>query len=55
MRPALWLLLAISTAVAVYVSTFADYTGTTRVLASVGSGVVFVGSALGLWLTSSKE
>ncbi|MEV8626324.1 hypothetical protein [Streptomyces sp. NPDC051079] len=55
MRPALWLLFTISTAAAVYVSTCADYTGTTRVLASVASGVVFVGSSLGLWLTDSKE
>ncbi|MEV7568692.1 hypothetical protein [Streptomyces tanashiensis] len=55
MKPALWLLLAISTAAAVYISTFADYTGTTRVLASVGSGIVFVGSALGLWLNNSKD
>ncbi|MFF7780329.1 hypothetical protein ACFZCG_38685 [Streptomyces tanashiensis] len=55
MKPALWLLLAISTAAAVYISTFADYTGTTRVLASVGSGIVFVGSALGLWLSSSND
>lgn len=55
MKPVLWLLLVISTAAAVYASTFAHYTGATRVLAGVGSGVVLVGSALGLWLTSSKE
>lgn len=55
MKPALWLLLLISTAAAVYVSTFAHYTGTTRVLAGVGTGVVFVGSALGLWLTSGRK
>lgn len=55
MKPMLWLLLSVSTAAAVYVSTFAPYTGTTRVLASVGTGVVFVGSALGLWLTSGKR
>ncbi|MFE6665108.1 hypothetical protein ACFVFH_16310 [Streptomyces sp. NPDC057697] len=55
MKPVLWLLLLVSTAAAVYVSTFAHYTGTMRVLAGVGTGVVWVGSALGLWLTSSKE
>ncbi|MFH9694246.1 hypothetical protein [Streptomyces globisporus] len=55
MKPLLWLLLVVSTAAAVYVSTFAHYTGTMRVLAGVGTGVVFVGSALGLWLTSDKK
>ncbi|WP_335941481.1 hypothetical protein [Streptomyces sp. PTD5-9] len=55
MKPVLWLLLLISTAAAVYVSTFAHYTGTTRVLAGVGTGVAFAGSALGLWLTSGKK
>jgi hypothetical protein len=55
MKPVLWLLLFVSTAAAIYVSTFAHYTGTTRVLAGVGSGVVLVGSALGLWLTSDKK
>ncbi|MFJ6808438.1 hypothetical protein ACIQRK_20820 [Streptomyces anulatus] len=55
MKPVLWLLLAISTSAAVYVSTFAHYTGNTRVLAAVGTGVIFVGSALGLWLTSGKK
>ncbi|MGW4034175.1 hypothetical protein ACWEFL_33600 [Streptomyces sp. NPDC004838] len=55
MKPALWLLLIVSTASAVYVSTFADYTGATRALAGVGSGVGLVGSALGLWLTDDKK
>ncbi|MCT2542515.1 hypothetical protein ACWIG3_21090 [Streptomyces celluloflavus] len=55
MKPVLWLLLFVSTVAAVYVSTFAHYTGTMRVLAGVGTGVVFVGSALGLWLTSGKK
>ncbi|MFH8796925.1 hypothetical protein [Streptomyces sp. NPDC017941] len=55
MKPVLWLLLFVSAAAAVYVSTFAHYTGTMRVLAGVGTGVVFVGSALGLWLTSDKK
>ncbi|WP_329197641.1 hypothetical protein [Streptomyces sp. NBC_01435] len=55
MKPVLWLLLFVSTVTAVYVSTFAHYTGTMRVLAGVGTGVVFVGSALGLWLTSGKK
>ncbi|WP_238783051.1 hypothetical protein [Streptomyces monomycini] len=55
MKPVLWLLLVVSTAAAVYVSTFAHYTGTTRILAAVGTGVVFVGSALGLWLTSGRK
>jgi hypothetical protein len=55
MKPVLWLLLIVSTAAAVYVSTFAHYTGTTRVMAAVGSGVVLAGSALGLWLTSAKK
>lgn len=54
-KPVLWLLLFVSTVAAVYVSTFAHYTGTMRVLAGVGTGVVFVGSALGLWLTSAKK
>ncbi|MER8236209.1 hypothetical protein ACIRQY_22505 [Streptomyces sp. NPDC101490] len=55
MKPVLWLLLLVSTAAAVYVSTFAHYTGATRILAAVGSGVVLVGSGMGLWLTSGKK
>ncbi|MFG3283314.1 hypothetical protein [Streptomyces sp. NPDC048111] len=55
MKPVLWLLLLVSTVAAVYVSTFAHYTGTTRILAGVGTGVVFVGSALGLWLANDKR
>ncbi|MFH8873729.1 hypothetical protein [Streptomyces griseus] len=55
MKPVLWLLLVVSTAAAIYVSTFAHYTGSTRVLAGVSAGVVLAGSALGLWLTSSRK
>ncbi|MEU8542434.1 hypothetical protein AB0C52_21030 [Streptomyces sp. NPDC048717] len=55
MKPVLWLLLVVSTVAAVYVSTFAHYTGTLRVLAGVGTGVVLVGSALGLWLAGGKK
>ncbi|MER8045604.1 hypothetical protein [Streptomyces sp. NPDC094032] len=54
MRPLLWLLLAVAVVANVFLSTFSGYTGGTRILASVGTGVVTLGAGAGLWLTRGR-
>ncbi|WP_328943984.1 hypothetical protein OG259_23065 [Streptomyces sp. NBC_00250] len=54
MRFLLWLLLTASVLGNVYVSTFADLTAAAHVTASVGTGTVLLGSAIGLWLTRPR-
>ncbi|MEV4425425.1 hypothetical protein ACN9M0_16175 [Streptomyces sp. R-07] len=51
MRALLWLLLAASVLANVFISTFAGWTGALQIVGSVGTGVVLLGSAVGLWLT----
>ncbi|MCX4981725.1 hypothetical protein [Streptomyces sp. NBC_00572] len=51
MRFLLWLLLTASVLGNVFVSTFADLSAAAHVTASVGTGAVLLGSAVGLWLT----
>ncbi|MFI6419667.1 hypothetical protein ACIBG6_20015 [Streptomyces sp. NPDC050842] len=54
MRFLLWLLFAAGVLANVYVNTFAGWTGATHVTASLGSGVLVLGSAVGLWLTRAR-
>ncbi|MEU4079512.1 hypothetical protein [Streptomyces venezuelae] len=51
MRFVLWLLLAASVVANACVNTLAGLTGAAQITASVGTGVVLLGSAVGLWLT----
>ncbi|WEH37754.1 hypothetical protein PZB75_22090 [Streptomyces sp. AM 4-1-1] len=55
MKPMLWILLVAALAAGLYFTNFADLTGTTSILARVGSGVVAIGAGVGLWLTRSDE
>ncbi|MFF6775363.1 hypothetical protein ACFY8W_17585 [Streptomyces sp. NPDC012637] len=55
MRSLLWLLLAVAVVANVFVGTFSDLTGAAEVAASVSTGVVVIGSAVGLWLTRSRS
>lgn len=55
MRALLWLLLAVGVVANVFVTTFSGYTGVVEVLASVGTGAVFIGSGVGLWLTRARD
>ncbi|GGU78894.1 hypothetical protein GCM10010275_12130 [Streptomyces litmocidini] len=54
MRALLWLLLTASVLANVFVGTFSDWTGALRIVGSVGTGVVLLGSAVGLWLTRPR-
>ncbi|MCZ0980099.1 hypothetical protein O1L60_17055 [Streptomyces diastatochromogenes] len=54
MRALLWLLLTASVLANVFISTFAGWTGSLQIVGSVGTGVVLLGSAVGLWLTRSR-
>ncbi|MFE9043821.1 hypothetical protein ACFY9F_20430 [Streptomyces sp. NPDC012421] len=54
MRPLLWLLLTVSVLANVAVSTFAGWTGAPQIAGSVGTGVVVIASAAGLWLTRPR-
>ncbi|MFI6938410.1 hypothetical protein ACIBI4_03975 [Streptomyces sp. NPDC050418] len=53
MKPFLWLLLV--AALIVNVSTSFLWEGVTQVAVSVPTGVVFLGSAVGLWLLRDKQ
>ncbi|MFF0477953.1 hypothetical protein [Streptomyces sp. NPDC004284] len=55
MRALLWLLLAASVLANVFISTFAGWTGALRIVGSVCTGVVLLGSAVGLWLTRPRS
>ncbi|MFI1658732.1 hypothetical protein ACH4ZU_28075 [Streptomyces sp. NPDC020472] len=54
MRALLWLLLTASVLANVFVGTFAGWSGPLRIVGSVGTGVVLLGSAAGLWLTRPR-
>ncbi|WP_318207984.1 MULTISPECIES: hypothetical protein [unclassified Streptomyces] len=54
MRFLLWLLLTASVLGNAYVNTLAGWTGSTQIVASVGTGVALLGSAVGLWLTRPR-
>ncbi|WP_395361297.1 hypothetical protein ACHGLA_16585 [Streptomyces sp. YH02] len=54
MRFLLWLLLTASVLGNAYVNTLAGWTGATQTVASVGTGVALLGSAVGLWLTRPR-
>ncbi|MFF0555477.1 hypothetical protein [Streptomyces sp. NPDC004266] len=54
MRALLWLLLTASVLANVFVGTFAGWSGPLRIVGSVGTGVVLLGSAVGLWLTRPR-
>lgn len=54
MRALLWLLLAVSVLANVFVSTFSGWTGGLEIVGSVCTGVVLIGSGVGLWLTRSR-
>ncbi|MEU3691113.1 hypothetical protein [Streptomyces narbonensis] len=51
MRFLLWLLFTAGVLVNAFVNTLAGWTGAAHVAASVVSGVLVLGSAVGLWLT----
>ncbi len=53
MKPLLWLLLVV--ALVVNVSTSFVWDGLTQVAVSIPTGVVFLGSAVGLWLLRDKQ
>ncbi len=53
MKPLLWLLLVV--ALIVNVSTSFLWDGLTQVMVSVPTGVVFLGSAVALWLMRDKQ
>ncbi|MFE5485209.1 hypothetical protein [Streptomyces sp. NPDC056527] len=55
MRALLWLLLTASVLANVFVSSFSGWTGGLQVAGSVCTGVLLVGSAVGLWLTRSRS
>ncbi|KKZ70582.1 hypothetical protein VO63_28120 [Streptomyces showdoensis] len=55
MRSLLWLLLAVGVVANVFVTTFSGYSGVTQALASAGTGAVFIGSGIGLWLTRPRS
>lgn len=54
MRFLLWLLLTAGVLANVCINTFAGWTGAAHVTATLGSGVLVLGSAVGLWLTRSR-
>ncbi|MFE1378829.1 hypothetical protein ACFW6S_07785 [Streptomyces sp. NPDC058740] len=54
MRSLLWLMLAVGVVANVFVTTFSGYTGITQILASAGTGALFIGSAVALWLTRGR-
>lgn len=54
MRFLLWLLFTTGVLANAYVNTFAGWTGAAHVTASVCSGVLVLGSAVGLWLTRAQ-
>ncbi|MFF8834318.1 hypothetical protein [Streptomyces sp. NPDC015130] len=54
MRFLLWLLLATGAFVNLFVNTLSGWTGAAHVAASVCSGVLVLGSAVGLWLTRTR-
>ncbi|GEB58842.1 hypothetical protein [Streptomyces gardneri] len=51
MRFLLWLLFTAGVLVNAFVNTLSGWTGAAHVAASVVSGVLVLGSAVGLWLT----
>ncbi|NGO79501.1 hypothetical protein G6045_28175 [Streptomyces sp. YC504] len=53
MKPLLWLLLVV--ALIVNVSTSFLWEGLTQVAVSIPTGVLFLGSAVGLWLLRDKQ
>ncbi|WP_188266836.1 MULTISPECIES: hypothetical protein [unclassified Streptomyces] len=54
MRPVFWLMLTLSVVANVYVNTFSGWEGAQQVVGSSGTGVVVLGSAVGLWLTRPR-
>ncbi len=50
MKATFWVLLVVALSASVYLTNFADFSGSTSVIARVGSGVVSVGAGIGLWL-----
>ncbi|MFD3661939.1 hypothetical protein ACFWVF_15275 [Streptomyces sp. NPDC058659] len=54
MRFLLWLLFTAGVLANACVNTFAGWTGAAHATASVGSGALVLGSAVGLWLTRAR-
>ncbi|QES21393.1 hypothetical protein DEJ46_21695 [Streptomyces venezuelae] len=55
MRFLLWLLFTAGVLVNAFINTLAGLTGAAHVAASVVSGVLVLGSAVGLWLTRGQD